>query len=58
MDVLATVKKFFYEAVKIVSKVFAIWKFDEGRFDYDYNTDFAGEGGIKDNIEIILDQLQ
>ena len=57
MDALNTIKKFFYEAVKIVSKVFEIWKFGDDRFDYNYNTDFNGEGGLKDNFEAILDQL-
>ena len=45
----------FYEAIKIVSKVFAIWKFGGDKFDYDYNTDFNGENGLKKNFEDILD---
>jgi len=46
---------FFYEAIKILSKVFEIWKFGDDRFDYNYDTDFNGEGGLKENFEAIID---
>lgn len=45
---------FFYEVVKIVSKVFEIWNNFGADFDYDYETDFNGEGGLRENFEKII----
>ena len=50
-----TVFKVFYEGIKILSKVFAIWKFGEGKFDYDFNRDIPV---LQEKFNSIYDQLK
>ena len=46
-----TVLKYFYEGIKILSKVFEIWKFTDGKTNYNYNEDFPE---MKEYFETII----
>lgn len=50
-----TVFKVFYEGIKIISKIFEIWGFGEGRFDYDFNRDIPT---LQEKLNDIYEQFK
>lgn len=58
MDIVNGLKNFFFEAIRIMSKVFELWGFADGQFDFDFASDIGEDKeGKKGTLREAIDNI-